>query len=115
MKYRPPANRNRSRRLRKKLRIGEFAETGFNITIEHHKVLSSDEQRAFLLAFLEQLVEPLGLAFGGGANVGFVSRMERGSASQQHRQAFSAWLASRSDVKTFEVGGLVDAWHGHRQ
>jgi uncharacterized protein YggL (DUF469 family) len=111
MKLNPPLSRNRSRRRMKKLRIGEFQELGFTLSAEIHKELSPEQQNAFLSAFLDDVIEARGLAYGGGVDLGFVSKFERGSATEEDRQAVKAWYAARPEVKETTVGDLVDCWH----
>lgn len=111
MKLNPPLSRNRSRRQRKKLRIAEFQELGFTLSAELQKELSRSEQDVFLSAFLDDVIEARGLAYGGGVDFGFVSKFERGSATEEDRQAVKAWYASRPEVKETTVGDLVDCWH----
>ncbi len=111
MKYNPAPNRHRSRRLRKKLRIAEFQELGFPVSMEYENPLNPDEQEAFLTAFLDEVIERRGLAYGGGVETGFVCRFGRGSVTQEDREAVSAWLLARPDVKSASVGPLTDCWH----
>jgi uncharacterized protein len=73
-----------------------------------------------LEAFVDRLidvVEVRKLAFGGGAGRddqldGFVTRMGRGSATEDDRAALGAFLAGDDAVVRHEVGPLRDAWHG---
>jgi uncharacterized protein YggL (DUF469 family) len=41
----------------------------------------------------------------------FVTREGRGSVTEEHRQAIERWLAARPEVKTVQIGPLVDAWY----
>lgn len=111
VKLNPPQFRQRSRRQMKKLRIGEFRELGFSVSMELHRLLTGDEQDAFLSELLDQLIEARGLVYGGGADMGFVSYPGRGSATEEDREAVSAWLSARAEVKTVTVGPLQDGWH----
>lgn len=114
MKFNPPPTRNRSRRLRKKLRIGEFQELGFSVSMEFPQALNPDEQETFLDALLDELIVPRDLAYGGSVEGGFVSRFGRGSTTQEDRDAVSAWLRARVDVTSASVGPMEDCWHdGH--
>lgn len=111
MKLNPPLVRSRSRRLRKKLRIGEFRELGFSVSVDWGCAPTDGEQAAFLDALLDQVVELRGLAYGGGAEGGFVSCFGRGSATQADREAVSAWLATQQKIKAATVGPWQDCWH----
>ncbi len=95
----------------KKLRIGEFRELGFLVSTELHRELTGDEEDKFLSDLLEQLIEARGLAYGGGARGGFVSLFGRGCVSEEDREAVSAWLSARHEVKAVSVSALQDAWH----
>lgn len=111
MKMNPPQARHRSRRQMKKLRIGEFRELGFTVSAELHRGLTSDEQEAFLSDLLDQLIGARGLDYGGGVDVGFVSYLGRGSATEDDRAAVGSWLSARIEVRSVKVGPLQDAWH----
>ncbi len=111
MKWNPPPSRHRSRRLRKKLRISEFREWGFRVDVELHRPLAFEEQNTLLSALLDESIEARGLAYGGSVTGGFVSRWGRGSATEHDREAVSAWLSAREEVKAVKVGPLKDAWH----
>lgn len=103
------------KRLRKKLHLGEFQELGFNLNIKFTEENTNDALDFFVEAFLNEVIDPTALDFGGGGDrfnfAGFVVLAARGSATEEHRAVTSAWLEKRSDVTSFEVGDLVDAWH----
>jgi uncharacterized protein len=110
------AAKPRSRRLRKKLRVGEFQALGFSIEVR----LTPDAEPTFdqaLDAWIE-VVESHGWAFGGGGSVdwrsfgGFVASAGRGTLTEDDRQAAEAWLRETPWVEGGEVGLLRDAWHG---
>ncbi|MET0344494.1 MAG: 50S ribosome-binding protein YggL, partial [Polyangiales bacterium] len=76
--------------------------------------------RAAFEAFLDRLVdfvESRGLGFGGGPVDGhfrgFVSRYGRGSATDDDRAAFTAFLEGDPAIARHDVHALRDAWHGH--
>lgn len=105
-----------NKRLRKKKRVGEFKELGFEL----HGDLQPGLARADLEAFVDRLidvVEARKLAFGGGAVRddkldGFVTRMGRGSATEEDCAALAAFLAGDEAIVRHEVGQLRDAWYG---
>lgn len=101
----------RSRRLRKKLHLGEFRELGFEVAFELRRPLGATQVEQFWDAFIAEAIERHGLAFGGGGNTGFVTVVGRGSATETHRALVRAWLVARSEVAAVSVGPLVDAWH----
>lgn len=99
------------KRLRKKKRLGEFQELGFEVRTTLRPGLSETEIDAFLdrvIAF----VESRGLGYGGGDTSAFVSYLGRGSVTEQDREAFSAFLAGDAAVERYELGPLCDAWYG---
>jgi uncharacterized protein len=105
-------SKRRNRRLRKKLRLGEFQELGFSVDVTFRRQLTSDESDAFIEALLSELIEPRRLAYGGGTSGGFVVHERRGSVTEADREAVVAWLRARKDVEKVNAGGLVDAWYG---
>jgi uncharacterized protein len=102
--------KQRSRRLRKKLRIGEFQEFGFEVSFTFRAGLDEDRLMHFWDAFILDAIERNALAYGGGTN-GFVSSWARGSVTEAHREMVGSWLKSRAEVQSVDVGPLVDSWH----
>ena len=101
--------KTRSRRLRKKLHLGEFQELGFF----YEATIKGDiDEHAFIDGLLSEAMEPNGLAFGGWVGGGAVSKLRRGSVSEDERQFVLNWLAGRPEVVSLSATGLVDMWHG---
>ena len=105
------------RRLRKKKRLGEFQELGFEINFHFPHGLATEEQDELLDEWIIQAIERNDLAFGGGFGNGVCNGFitvakSRGSATEQHRHAVEAWLKTNPKVLSFTMGSLVDAWHG---
>ena len=107
-----PNAKNRSRRLRKKLHVDEFAEYGFEVSIDLKDSVNTD---AVLDHFVLHAMEQNGLEFGGGtasgAISGFITKSGRGTLTQEHRVLVKSWLEEQEDIKSFDIGGLVDAWY----
>lgn len=101
-------------RQRKKLRLGEFQEFGFNVTAKRAKELTTSEQQEFVDRLFDILIEH-GLLFGGVFEddlKGFVVvRAPRGSVTEAQRESFGAWLASCPELSDIQVGPLKDAWY----
>jgi uncharacterized protein YggL (DUF469 family) len=104
-------SKRRSRRLRKRLYVGEFREFGFTVRFEFRGKPDDGQLSAFFDAFIVEAIERNGLGFGGGDTEGFVTAV-RGSATEAHRLAVETWLGARAEVASLKVGPLVDAWHG---
>ena len=104
------------KRLRKKLRRGEFAEYGFSIWFRFDRGLAEQEWDRLIDRFLDELIEANGLQFGGGSSGnewdGVVALAVRGSASEGHRQLVGGWLESQSAIAEFRIGDLQDVWYG---
>lgn len=106
----PPPKRKRSRRLRKKLHVGEFQTLGFDYELTWPSKPSIEEQDRFIDQLLDEVAEPRGLSLGGGVSCGFVSA-RKGSPTEEDRLAFDVWLQLRPGVQSVEVGQLRDAWY----
>ena len=105
------------KRLRKKRRLGEFREYGFELMFAIQASLTAEKVDAVTDAFID-LIESRNLQFGGGGNhswSGFVQGPSRGSATEQDREAILRWLAQHEHVVSATTGPLRDAWHGWPQ
>jgi hypothetical protein len=100
-----PPKRTRSRRLRKKLHIGEFQTLGFEFELTLRAPSSIELQDRFMDQLLEQVDEPRALSQGGGVNCGFVAA-RRGSVTEADREAFNGWIRNWPDIAKSEVGHL---------
>ncbi|MFZ6800570.1 50S ribosome-binding protein YggL [Undibacterium sp. Di24W] len=98
----------------KKLRICEFRELVFSVSMELQCAPTHEILDVFFSAFLEQLIESRGLYYGGGVDLGFVYRAH-GSATDEDRAAVSEWLSARAEIKTVIVSPLQDGWHDGAQ
>lgn len=63
--------KHRTRRTRKKLRVGEFRQSGFDVSLRLRDTLREDELMRFWDAFILDAIERNGMAFGGWTD-GFV-------------------------------------------
>ncbi len=106
---------NRSRRLRKKLFLDEFATLGFTLDFEFTDIKESGEELdTFIAEFMEAAITPNDLVFIGSACAetfaGVVICRERySSVTAEQRQLVSDWLTNNSTVKNIEAGELTDA------
>jgi uncharacterized protein len=108
----PPPARRRSKRLRKKLRIGEFKEYGFAVGFRISEALSAKDKDDCWASFIAELIEKRGLAFGGNEE-GYITKFGRGSATEEDREAVAAWLKERPGIDHVVLSPLEDAWYGH--
>ncbi len=104
---------NRSRRLRKKLYLEEFATQGFELDLEFTAVKDADQLDAFIFDFMT-VVDANDMAFTGSACAETVSgvliRIGRyDSVTTEQHAALVTWLEANADVKSVEAGELIDA------
>lgn len=106
------AKNSRSRRLRKKLHLEEFQELGFDVEAEFKEIQTGAAEEELLIAFIDGVIEPRGLIYGGGVACGFVCKAGGGSATEEDRSAVQKWLQARSEFTSVTVYELSDAWYG---
>ncbi len=103
------------RRLRKKLRRGEFTQLGFTVKYRPKQGLATAASEALLDRFICQAIEASDLHCGGGGGPEawefFVCANGRRSATDADRQGVQDWLKSQADVTDVFVAPLQDAWH----
>ncbi len=102
--------KNRSRRLRKKLHVDEFQELGFEVEIHWTAQAVAADMDVLFWRFIAEVIEGQGLCFGGSDSAGFIYR-QGASVTEDDRAALARWLEASSDVASFTVGPLVDAWY----
>jgi len=61
----PCPKRNRSRRLEKKLHLGEFQEFGFDVDVKFKENISQEQKDIFFERFLEECIEANNFMRGG--------------------------------------------------
>lgn len=107
-------HKKRSRRLRKKLHLGEFQEFGYHLSFHLHlEQMTLNEAVDRWIEF----VESRGWAFGGGSLdglgiAGYLSQFDSGTLTEQDRAASEEWLAAQPWVASHQVAPLSDAWYG---
>lgn len=105
------------KRIRKKLRLGEFQEIGFELTFAFEPGPTVGEENEFLFDFLDHAIECNHLLFGGGGQdghwSGVVYRNEpRGiSTTAEQRATVLAWLNDHPRVITAKASGFFDLWY----
>ena len=104
--------KTRSRRLRKKLHVGEFQQLGFLFEAELAK---NTDDEALVDSFLVEAIAPRNLSFGGWATGGAIDKLGRQSVTEEDRSAVLAWLAARPEVTALSASGLVDMWYSTQE
>ncbi|CZF84247.1 hypothetical protein GCE9029_04294 [Grimontia celer] len=100
----------RSKRLRKKLYLDEFAVFGFVIGLKLNT--ESDEELDAFIESLADFAESRHLLVGGGgmSDIELVigSALRYGSATEQDRKSIQEWIEERNEVELLDLGPLVD-------
>lgn len=109
-----PKPSNRSRRLRKKLYLDEFATQGFELDFEFTNEKDADQLDTFIEEFMDGAMEANRLAFMGSACAETIAGVvicegRYSSVTPEQRQAVSDWLTAHADIKNCECGELADA------
>ncbi|WNC67176.1 YggL family protein [Thalassotalea nanhaiensis] len=103
---------NRSRRLRKKMRVDEFQELGFDLAWQFTEGTTDEAIDEFMDKFFDEVIEPNGLGFGGEGDLiwhGLVCTQKLGKCTDEHRKAVEAWLTN-AGAKSVAVSELYDVW-----
>ncbi|MFY9253255.1 MAG: 50S ribosome-binding protein YggL [Fuerstiella sp.] len=96
------------------LRRGEFREDCFPVEFTMAKALTTLERNALLDRFID-MIETVGLQFGGGGDVhwsGVVEIFGRGTTTTEHRDHVVSWLRQQPGIVSVDAGQLFDAWYG---
>lgn len=102
------------KRLRKKLRLGEFSELGFELRLRLREGLSESDGETAIDDFIREAVESRDLAVGGGYGEVwnfFVTRTLPGSVGADERAAVLGWLQADDRFTNVEASPLLDAWY----
>lgn len=102
------------KRLRKKRRVGEFREFGFELKFRLSDGLDEAGLDGFWDEFIGEAIEAQGLMCGGGCGRVwdvFIARPGRHSATEDDRREVRAWLDRHPHVAEVYAGPLVDSSH----
>ena len=107
-----PESKNRSRRLRKKLRVDEFQELGFDVAWQFNEGTTEQEVDDFIDRFFAEVIQPNGLGYGGEGDLlwhGLICTQKLGKCTKEHQELVESWLKDNG-VKTVSVSDLYDVW-----
>lgn len=104
----------RSRRLCKKLRLGEFAELGFEIRFNPEEV---GQQIASLARLSSEVLMPNEMAFYMREEAGavFVFGLNHRTLSEADRASVVNWCGRQNEIASWEVGPRVEDRSAIRQ
>lgn len=107
------SHHHRKRRIRKKRRLGEFAELGFEVTGAATGDLMNEQEHDAFMGSLANFLFDRGLTFGGGWNprdgLSIVISRRNSSATEEDRTAVAKFLSQRHPLLT--VSPPLDMWH----
>ena len=101
-----------NRRQRRKHRIGEFQELGFDLTFETPTAWTDAQELTFWHALIDE-AEKRDLSIGGNSGEPwelFITAAGHASVAPEERQGLVDWLTARDGVTGLEAGPLEDAW-----
>jgi uncharacterized protein YggL (DUF469 family) len=104
--------KNRSERLRKKLRVDEFQELGFDVAWQLNDDITSEELDAFIDKFFSEVIQPSGLGFGGEGDTlwhGLICTQKLGSCTDENRATVEKWLTDNG-ATSVAVSSLYEVW-----
>jgi len=104
--------KNRSRRLRKKLRVDEFKELGFDVAWQLKEGITGAELDAFIDKFFAEAIQVNELSFGGEGDTlwhGLICTHAVGSCTEKHRSEVEKWLTANG-ASSVAVSDLYDVW-----
>lgn len=104
--------KNRSTRIRKKLRVDEFQELGFDVAWKLEDGINGEELDAFISKFFAEAIQPNKLGFGGEGDTlwhGLICTQALGSCTEENRSAVEKWLTDNG-ATSVAVSELYDVW-----
>ena len=104
--------KNRSRRIRKKLRVDEFQEFGFDVAWQLAEGINGEELDAFIDKFFSEAIQPNDLSFGGEGDAlwhGLICTQKLGSCTEEHKINVEKWLTDNG-ATSVTLSPLYDIW-----
>ncbi len=107
-------NAKRNARIRKKLRVDEFQELGFDVHWCFNEDVTEEQIDAIVDQFINEVIEPNKLGFSGSGHKvweGLICTQAVGKCTEEHRQAVQAFWA-KQPASEVQVTELYDLWWG---
>lgn len=107
-------NAKRNRRIRKKLRVDEFKELGFEVSWKFPAGTEDTQIDNIIDGLINDVIDVNGLGFAGGGDLeweGIVCTQKIGQCTDAQREAVKAYLEGLS-LENVEVTELFDLWWG---
>jgi len=107
-------NAKRNARLRKKLRVDEFKELGFEVSWKFPQGTDNDKIDSIIDGLINDVIEANALGFAGGGDLeweGIVCTQSIGQCTDEQRVAVKNYLEGQS-LENVEVTELFDLWWG---
>ncbi len=104
--------KNRKARLRKKLRVDEFQELGFDIAWQLPSDFTNHQVDVFLENFFQEVILPQELGFGGEGDTlwhGLVCTQVLGKCTDEQRKIAQEWLLANGAISA-KTSDLYDIW-----
>ena len=104
----------RSKRLRKKMYLDEFATLGFELECEFKTDLDEDVLSGFIDTFFIDAIAAKDLLFAGGLSSkrlsGFITAQKRyESVTNTEKESLEHWLKAQAAVANVQLSPLMDA------
>ena len=104
--------KSRNRRIRKKLRVDEFQELGFDVAWKLPDETTDEAVDQFIDKFFAEVIQQRELGFGGEGDVlwhGLICTQKLGKCTEEDRQAVENWLKDNG-ATAVSVSELYDVW-----
>lgn len=106
-----PPNKQRSRRLQKKLHVGEFQQLGFGFgSFYTDGDISNDGHESLLARFLAAVIAPRQLEMSGSMYGAYIMA-RKGSVTEEDRKAVRIWLLMQPEMDSVRIYQITDAWY----
>lgn len=106
--------KNRKRRLRKKLHLGEFQELGFDVSWRFAEGTDEDTVDETIDRFIAEVIDANKLAFAADGSLqwdGLICTEIPGQCTDEQRKLVQSWLEANG-MLDIEVSPLFDLWYG---